>query len=45
MTIGGWVVFGFIALFAVIGGIICVCTCETGAGKALSVIIAIAVIL
>ena len=45
MTIGGWVLFGFLALFAVTGGIAGVCGCETGAGKALSVIIAIAVIL
>lgn len=45
MTIGGWVLFGFIALFAVVGGIAGVFLCETGAGKALSAIITIAVIL
>ena len=45
MTISGWVLFGFLALFAVVGGVAGVCICETGAGKALSVIIAIAVTL
>ena len=45
MTIGGWFLFGCIALVAVFGGIAGVIACETGAGKALSVIIAIAVIL
>ena len=45
MTIGGWILFGVIALFAVIGGIAGVYYCETGAGKALSAVIAIAVIL
>jgi hypothetical protein len=45
MTIGGWVLFGFLALIAVIGGVAGVYTCETGLGKALSVIIALAVIL
>lgn len=45
MTIGGWVLFGFLALSAVIGGFAGVCMSESGAGKALSVIIALAVIL
>lgn len=45
MTISGWVLFGFIALFAIVGGAAGVFVCETGAGKALSVIIALAVIL
>lgn len=45
MTIVGWIAFGFIALFAVAGGITAFYTCETNKGKVLSVIIAIAVIL
>lgn len=45
MTIGGWVLFAVICLFAGVGGIAGICGCETGAGKALAVIIAIAVIL
>lgn len=43
MTIGGWVLFGFVALFAVGGGAAGVLMCETGAGKALSAIIAVVV--
>ena len=45
MTIGGWILFGLIAICAVIGGVAGLIECETGAGKALSVIIATAVIL
>jgi hypothetical protein len=44
MTIGGWALFGTVALLAVIGGAAGIYLCETGAGKALSAIIAIAVI-
>ena len=43
MTIAGWVLFGFTAVAAIICGATGVFMCETVAGKALSIIIAIAV--
>jgi hypothetical protein len=45
MTISGWVLFSILSLVAVVAGVAVIYMCETGAGKALSAIITIAVIL
>lgn len=40
MTIGGWVLFGFLAITVIIGATVFVVCCDSGAGKCLAIVLA-----